>query len=166
MYIYIIYSSSTACPNTKLLGKGASCKLTDTEIKNINDLLSSNKLPQLTTNYTTVHTKAIINGEAFSSKENKRPKRSNDYTIAYTGSNHQQCYALVNKYLSIQNTSIAFITELSIHIGPSYDFSSYITTKSTKHIFVHQIKLKCINLSFAGKHCKTLTLPVNSVEKE
>ena len=149
--------------------------------KNINDLLSSNKLPQLTTNYTTVHTKAIINGEAFSSKENKRPKRSNDYTIAYTGSNHQQCYALVNKYLSIQNTSIAFITELSIHIGPSYDFSSYITTKSkdlllsdylyyktrsTKYIFVHQIKLKCINLSFAGKHCKTLTLPVNSVEKE
>ena len=167
----------------KLLGQGISYQLTERERKLINDLLTFHKFSPLTTDYVKEHMKALINGKVFSSKENKRAKRSNDYTVSYIDSNGLQSYALVNKYIyiSIQNISLAFITELSITVGPSYEFTSHITTQSKnmlfsdyqyykkgcmRYIFTHQIKEKCINLSFAGKTYKSFTLPVNNIEVE
>lgn len=127
-------------------------------------------------------TKPVIKGKGFFTKENKRVKRRNSYTIAFSVPfSNSFSYGIVEKFLKINDHYLATVTELTIQCaGPPQDitvgtitdesrgtlFEDYLTYKegNKKIIFMHQILEKSFNLT--NGDWKLLCLPVNGVEFE
>ena len=156
--------------------------LSDAEVSSINLLLSSSHF-DLTVSRSSparVFTKANIRGISIFSRENKRVKRRNSFTVSY--SNMQQDfgrnYALVDRFVSVCGHNLAFVTELVINCAglpilasvtaesKACLFDDYLAydESDTLCIFANQIETKYVNLSTGN--WKLLTKPVNDIECE
>ena len=165
-----------------MVGKGVSFTLEDKQIDELNQLLTNYNLLPLSSPHVRIYDKAVIRGKVFFTKENKRVKRRNSYTIAFSVPfSNSFSYGIVEKFLKINDHCLAIVTELTIQcagpprgiiLGTITDesrgilFEDYLTYKegNKKIIFMHQILEKSFNLT--NEDWKLLCLPVNDVEFE
>ena len=178
------YSSRHSQQSFKWVGPGVLSTLTDAETYSVNQLLTSHRLGPIASNTPTrVYTKAIIKGMDIYSRENKRVKRRNSYTVSFS-SESGVCYGIVEKFSSVCGHNVAFITELATctcitSIAPPQTLEATITIESKECLFkeyltynedaiqcilVDQISTKCFNLT--TNNLNLLTQPVNNVECE
>lgn len=166
-----------------MIGQGKSSNFTSAELHNVNQLLINHSFDPIgpSNSLIRVYNKASVNGKVFFSKENKRVKLHNSYTVAYSVPlSDSLYYGLIEKFIAICGYEIAHITECNIECqGPPRDFTALIKPKSQRYvfqdyitykkgaqkfIFINQIMEKCLNLT--NNNWKLLTLPVNDVEYE
>ena len=152
-------------------------QITDGEKLDINRFLGSLHHPPLSSNKCYIHKKAKVNGTIISSEENKRAKKSNDYTIKFKDNNNAVKFGIVKKFINLGNYTVTAIKTLSVKVAPRQNIDSYITAQNSKFIFsdyllykvtgekyilIDQITAKCINLSYKG--CNMLTSVINNIE--
>ena len=112
-----------------MVGKARMCTLSDDEVYQINLLLASCDLPLLANSTGLIHHKAIINGKVFFSISNKRVKKRNGYTIMFRELSTNQCYALVEKFISVNGHHIAAVKTLQTHVsGPPHKIPDRVVT--------------------------------------
>ena len=158
--------------------------LTETDLCQLNLLFRNNHFGFIasTSSPARVYAKAKINGTSIFSRENKRVKRHNSFTVSFTKTvlDDGPYYCVVEKFVSVCGQNVAFITELAITgTGPPSDLLGVMTLETKACLFeeylaynenekmcilVNQINNKCINLS--TENWKLLTNPVNSIECE
>ena len=167
-----------------MIGKINFCSLSDEDVAKINELFITSGLTPINSTHVIcgVRYKAKINGKTFVARKNKRVKRRNSYTASFfVPSNDSLSYGLIENFLTVNNTEIALIHELSIvGRGPQIEvpesiitmtsqallFEDYLSYKeeTTQYIFTHQIRDLCCNLT--SSTWKLLTSVINYIEAE
>ena len=175
------YSLESSTSGIQMVGKATMCTLNDDEVHQVNQLLVHYGLPVLGNSTTYIYHKAIISGKIFFSINNKRVKKRNSYTVMFrdSESSSNQCFAIVEKFLTSNGHHMAAVKTLRAHVsGPPHEIAESVVTAdslyapfnhyimyegASKFIFAASIVQKCFNLS---NNWKVLTLPINDVENE
>lgn len=150
------------------------------EIKDeINDLFTHHKFAKTDSSYIRVFSKATVRGTTFFSKNNKRVKKRNSYTVSYVTASNPVNYGLIENFFTVDCHHMAVLQNLQIvdTLPPRKLSGDDLTTRALlfedyliysegarKVVFMHQIERKCCNLT--NSHLNILTPNVNNVELE
>lgn len=146
--------------------------LTHDEASKINSLLNSRGFTQISVGIVTrVHYKVKLRGKCYFAQLNRRVKKRNSYTIAYSSCFKPINYGLIEKFIVLMNHNIAIVKNVKVNSIGSSEIERALLEDYLQYeegeiccIFVHQIIEKCFNLTNNGLNL--LAFPVNNVEFE